>query len=138
MSDKDDTADLVDETGRNSLDPKHAPVVLPPGGFDVTDLQKGLEKAVKGKADRRDGLIQEAVQGAAAEDTVLEQRDAASVPGYTMIEVEHAELGVTERTTVFDQKAWDEAQAAVEAQAEKNELAGDQQARRAESEAKAQ
>ncbi len=110
---KDDTP-LVDEDGRNSLDPKHAPVSLPPGSFDIDDLKAGLEKAVKAKKpEDRDGLVQDAILAAAAEGTDLSARDPSAMVGFRMVEVE-SKIGdtvVKERTQVFDPELAAEAEA---------------------------
>ena len=110
------TEKLYDERTKASLDPKHAPVSLPPGSFDIEKLQSGLDAAVKGKAEDRDEKVDKAVR-AAASDLTLESLDAdkSAMPGFVDAEVKHPEIdGLTETTKVFDAKAAAKAEAAAE------------------------
>jgi hypothetical protein len=101
MSGKD-KAELVDQTGRSSLDPKLAPIPLPAGSYDIETLTKGLNEVGRASADNREKTLDEALNKSKAEATVLEVQDPASQPGYETVEVKHAELeGVTENLRVY-------------------------------------
>ncbi len=92
---------LVDAVARTSLDPKHAPLNLPAGSYDVDALKAETNKAVNGAADKRDAAINDAVKSAAAETTNLEVVDTAAQAGYELAEVKHEELGITEQARVY-------------------------------------
>jgi len=100
MSSKE-TADLVDETGRNSRDPKHAPIPLPATSFNVDDLSRGLNAAVNGAAAKRDDAFAAAIENAAVDKDLLKAVDGAAQPGYEQVDVEHPELGITEQARVY-------------------------------------
>jgi hypothetical protein len=91
MSGKEN-ADLVDETGRNSLDPKHAPQSLPATSFDVVALQKGLETAVKGAEKNREANVASAIENAAADKDLLKAVDGAAQIGYELVEVKRDDI----------------------------------------------
>lgn len=101
------TEKLIDERTKTSLDPRHAPVSLPPGSFDIDALQKGLEGAVKAKPDERDEKVTDAVRKAASEETIASlDSDPATMAGFKTVDVEHPEIdGLVETTKVFDAKA---------------------------------
>jgi hypothetical protein len=109
MSTKE-TADLVDETGRNSLDPKHAPQSLPAASFDVEALNKGFNAAVRGAEAKRDDAFAAAIVEAAIDKSQLEAVDPAAQPGYELVDVKHDELDITEQARVY--KPGEEAESA--------------------------
>jgi hypothetical protein len=101
MSGKD-KAELVDQTGRHSLDPKLAPIPLPAGSYDVEVLLKGLNEVGRSSPEKRDETLDKALKAAAGEGTVLDVADPASQPGYEVVELEHDVLeGVTENVRVY-------------------------------------
>ncbi len=125
MSDKQ----LADETGRKSLDPKHSAVSLPPASFDIVELQKGLDHAAGLKPENREASIGKALEKSVAkigDKNPLEREDPASMPGHRFVEVEHPELGVIERTQVYDPKLADEAREADEGAEKQRDLAASQ------------
>lgn len=101
--------DLVDETGTKSLDPKHAPISLPARSFDIDELQKGFEKVVDGKAEKRTDLIHAALTKAVTGD--LEAADNTLMPGYERVEIENRVTGNVETTVVFNEKLAEEVKA---------------------------
>lgn len=95
---------LTDDRGFHSLDPKHAPVALPPGSFDVEKLGDALETVAKAKPAERDGAISDALSKT-DESGLVKGDDRALMPGYKRVETAHPELeGVTENAIVFDEK----------------------------------
>jgi hypothetical protein len=102
MSGKD-KAELVDQTGRNSLDPKSAPIPLPAGSYDIEALNKGFGAVSRASAENRDKAIEEALNSAKAEGTVLDAVDPAAQPDYVTVELAHPVLeGVTENVRVYE------------------------------------
>jgi hypothetical protein len=114
---------LTDETGRNSADPKHAPVSLPAGSYDVDKLDKGLGQVVKAKPEERDGVIHDVLTEAFAGET-LDRGDPALAPGFKRVEVAHPELdGVKENAVVFDEKLDEKERERAAGEAEAREVA---------------
>lgn len=94
--------ELVDGETRTSRDPKHAPLSLPAGSFDVDALKAATNKAVTGAAAKRDEAIDKAIKDAAAETTNLDSVDTAAQAGYEQVEIENKALGVTEKARVYN------------------------------------
>lgn len=113
-------ASLVDQAGRNSLDPKFAPIGLPAGSFDIEELAKQLDKVVDAPQEKRNETVADALRAAAAEGTVIDQADRDIAPGFKAVEVENKDLGIVERTTVFDEKLAEQIAAGKTEQAEIN------------------
>lgn len=91
---------LVDATGRNSTNPKNAPISLPPRSYDIDQLHKGLNPTARAKLSRRDGLIAATLEEGAVDGT-LKAQPRAAMPNHRFVDVENKELGITERTQVY-------------------------------------
>jgi hypothetical protein len=110
MSGKEN-AELVDQTGRHSLDPKQAPIVVPAGSYDVDDLKKGLNAVSRSAPDKRADTLDKAFEEAKSKDTDLGTVDGAAQADYEIISVKHPILDITEELRVYKPKT-DEAVAA--------------------------
>ena len=97
MSEKE----LVDEAGLSSLDPKHAPVSVPAGSYDVDALAKGLDTAAEEDAEKQDAARQKALEGALGEGTVLGGADGAAQPDDIIVQAKHPVLGIEENLRVY-------------------------------------
>lgn len=77
---------------------KHAPISLPAGSYNVEDLHKIGEAAVKAKPEDRDELVAKRLDEVNATSTARQENGLE--PGMKFVEVTREDLGVTERIQV--------------------------------------
>lgn len=78
-----------------------APVSLPAGSFDASELQADLDKTAMAKNDKnREDLVAKAVE----DRNKISSQSSGLPEGYVRAEVEDVDLGITEIRTVYDPK----------------------------------